>query len=111
MSLTPLAHSRQLISAGRTGGFVIFQDIPGKFDACELRYLSVARGAYCSTTIIYAGDVDVWHLETAQQLEAVSVKSHLPGPLRASVVAEFKFGKSTWTVCAVASSSPVRSES
>lgn len=45
-----------------------------------------------------SGDVDVWHLETAEQLEACSVKSDLPGPLRASVIAEYKIGKSTWKV-------------
>ena len=44
------------------------------------------------------GDVDIWHLETAEQLEASSVKSDLPGPLRASVVLEYKVGKSTWKV-------------
>lgn len=61
----------------------------------------LVSAALCNLRIgltVRAGDVDVWHLETAEQLEAASVKSDLPGPLRASVVLEYKVGKSTCKV-------------
>lgn len=44
------------------------------------------------------GDVDVWHLETAEPLEADSVSLHMSGPLRAAVALEYKYGKSSWKV-------------
>ena len=45
-----------------------------------------------------AWDVDIYHLETPTQLEAESTVMHMSGPLRAGVVTEYKFGKSTWKV-------------
>ena len=69
--------SRQLISPGRSAGFVIFEDTPSSFDAWE---------------------IDLPHLETATQLEAESVKVHQAGPIRASVVCQYRHGESTWSV-------------
>lgn len=47
---------------------------------------------------VFLGDVDVWHLETAEPLEAESVSLHMSGPLRPAVVLEYKYGKSSWKV-------------
>ena len=69
--------SRELISPNQTAGFVIYQDMPGRFDAW---------------------DVDIYHLETPQQLYAESVTVSSSGPLRASVTTEYKHGKSSWKV-------------
>ncbi|KAF5362894.1 hypothetical protein D9758_007045 [Tetrapyrgos nigripes] len=76
-SLVDIQQGRELIPEGATGGLVIFQDRPNYWDAW---------------------DVEIHHLETSKQLEFtnVSVVSH--GPLRASVKAEVKYGKSTITV-------------
>ena len=45
-----------------------------------------------------AWDVDIYHLETPTQLDAISVNIHMDGPLRAGVVTEYNVGKTTWKV-------------
>ncbi|KIL60738.1 glycoside hydrolase family 38 protein [Amanita muscaria Koide BX008] len=69
-SLLDVKQGRELIANGATGGLVIFEDRPNYWDAW---------------------DVEIHHLETAQQLKftSISVVSH--GPLRAAIAAELKY--------------------
>jgi alpha-mannosidase len=73
-SLLDVQLKRELISDGRSGGLVIFQDRPNYWDAW---------------------DVEIHHLETAQPLDFSNITVNAQGPLRASVEAEVKYGKST----------------
>ena len=52
---------------------------------------------YRSPTFDYA-DVEIYHLETPQPLEFSNVSITAQGPLRASITAEVKYGKSTINV-------------
>ncbi|GAA5936917.1 hypothetical protein JCM1841_001406 [Sporobolomyces salmonicolor] len=65
--------NRELILEGKTAGFVIFEDKPLNWDAW---------------------DVDAFHLETKEEVNASSVKVIEDGPLRAAVVATFHLGQS-----------------
>ncbi|KAH9965647.1 glycosyl hydrolases family 38 N-terminal domain-containing protein [Russula compacta] len=65
---------RELIPQGQTGGLTIFEDHPNYWDAW---------------------DVEVHHLEKAQQLKFANVKVVDPGPLHAAVETEVTYGKST----------------
>lgn len=69
-----LINRKELISPGQTGGLVIFEDHPNYWDAW---------------------DVDYFHEEKAQQLKFKTVDIIEKGPLRASVRAVTKYGKST----------------
>ncbi|KAK7464842.1 Glycoside hydrolase, 38 vacuolar alpha mannosidase [Stygiomarasmius scandens] len=73
-SLLDVQQGRELISEGATGGLVIFQDRPNYWDAW---------------------DVEIHHLETPKPLEFTNISLVSHGPLRASVKAEVKYGKST----------------
>jgi alpha-mannosidase len=76
-SLVDTRIGRELIEPGQTGGLVIFDDKPVYWPAW---------------------DVEVYHLETAKQLAFEEVSVVAQGPLRASVKAKLKYGKSTITV-------------
>ncbi|KAI0319402.1 glycoside hydrolase family 38 protein [Amylostereum chailletii] len=65
---------RELITKGKTGGLIIFEDRPNYWDAW---------------------DVEIHHLEKWQELKFGSVKILAEGPLRASVQTEVKYGSST----------------
>jgi alpha-mannosidase len=65
---------RELIPEGETGGLVIFEDRPNYWDAW---------------------DVEIHHLEKKRELQLSNIKVVAEGPLRASVAAEVKYGKST----------------
>ncbi|KAL4077552.1 glycoside hydrolase family 38 protein [Scleroderma citrinum] len=73
-SLYDVVLRRELIQQGCTGGIVIFDDKPNYWDAW---------------------DVEIHHLETRKPLEFSSVRVIAQGPLRASVEAQVKYGKST----------------
>ena len=88
---------RELLAPGSTGGLVIFDDRPNYWDAWGmslfLLFLSVVWWLNrCSL------DVEIHHLETAKRLEFTSVSVVAQGPLRGSVKAEVKYGKSLITV-------------
>jgi len=51
-----------------------------------------------STDLLLSLDVEIHHLETAKQLEFTNVSVVAQGPLRGSVRAEVKYGKSLVTV-------------
>jgi hypothetical protein len=72
-SILDLVKNRELLLEGQTAGFVIFQDQPLNWDAW---------------------DVDAFHLETKEEVEADEVEVKEDGPLRASVEARFRFGQS-----------------
>ncbi|GAA6040668.1 hypothetical protein JCM8097_000867 [Rhodosporidiobolus ruineniae] len=65
---------RELITEGKTGGLVIFQDQPLNWDAW---------------------DVDVFHLETKEEVDASSVQVIEDGPLRSSLLAIYHLKNST----------------
>ena len=89
-------YRRELIPQGQTGGLVIFEDHPNYWDAW-----GASRGAHMSASLVAHGplfgslDVEVHHLEKAQQIKFANVKIVAPGPLFASVESEVKFNKST----------------
>lgn len=68
---------RELIAPGKTGGLMAFEDKPLYWPAW---------------------DVEVYHLETAKELSFDEVTVVAQGPLRASVQAKLKYGKSTIVV-------------
>lgn len=72
-SILDKALDRQLILAGQTAGFVIFEDRPLNWSAW---------------------DVDIFHLETKSDIDASSVKIIEDGPFRATVLATYHFGSS-----------------
>lgn len=74
VSLVDLEHQRELILTGKSAGFVIYQDLPHAWDAW---------------------DVDIYHLETPEHLEASCVEVHENGPMRASLRIVTKMGQST----------------
>ncbi|KAH8115672.1 glycoside hydrolase family 38 protein [Phellopilus nigrolimitatus] len=76
-SLVDKQIGRELIVQGESGGMVIFEDRPGYWDAW---------------------DVEIHHLEKRTPLAFSDVKVIAKGPLRASVSAEVKFGKTTANV-------------
>ncbi|KAI0248419.1 glycoside hydrolase family 38 protein [Lactifluus subvellereus] len=73
-SLFDVRLKRELIPQGETGGLIIFEDHPNYWDAW---------------------DVEIHHLEKAKRLKFENVKIVASGPLRATVEAEVKYGKST----------------
>ncbi|KAI0270408.1 alpha-mannosidase [Gloeopeniophorella convolvens] len=73
-SLYDVQQQRELIPQGETGGLVIFEDRPNYWDAW---------------------DVEIHHLEKAQQLAFADIKVVERGPFRSSFEAEVKYGKST----------------
>ncbi|ORY82383.1 family 38 glycoside hydrolase [Leucosporidium creatinivorum] len=73
ISIVDTELNRELIEAGHSAGFVIFEDRPLNWDAW---------------------DVDLFHLETKAEVNATSVKVVEDGPLRASIVASFHVGHS-----------------
>ncbi|KAI0061336.1 glycoside hydrolase family 38 protein [Artomyces pyxidatus] len=76
-SLLDVKLGRELISKGKTGGLIIFEDRPNYWDAW---------------------DVEIHHLEKSQDLKFGGVKIVAEGPLRAAIEAEVKYGKSTINV-------------
>ncbi|SCV71207.1 BQ2448_2795 [Microbotryum intermedium] len=72
-SLIDIELNRELIDEGKAAGFVIFEDRPLNWDAW---------------------DVDVFHLETKEDVDASSVEVLEDGPMRAAIVATYHFGKS-----------------
>jgi alpha-mannosidase len=87
---------RELIPQGETGGLIIFEDHPNYWDAWGALHgtFIFVRYAY-SWTAFHGSDVEIHHLEKAQQLKFENVKIVASGPLRATVEAEVKYGKST----------------
>ena len=82
-SLYDIIYDRELILAGssaETGGLMTYDDFPLAYDAW---------------------DAEIYHLDCSHLIEFTDVKVGLQGPLRASLVATAKFGKSTvtMTVC------------
>jgi alpha-mannosidase len=73
-SLFDVRLRRELIPQGQTGGLMIFEDHPNYWDAW---------------------DVEIHHLEKAQQLKFANVRVVESGPLLAAVETEVKYGKST----------------
>lgn len=73
-SLFDVRLRRELIPQGQTGGLTIFEDHPNYWDAW---------------------DVEIHHLEKAQQLKFANIKVVASGPLLAAVETEVKYGKST----------------
>ncbi|KAA1467023.1 hypothetical protein DENSPDRAFT_876986 [Dentipellis sp. KUC8613] len=73
-SLYDVKLHRELISKGKTGGLIIFEDRPNYWDAW---------------------DVEIHHLEKAQELKFGDTKVVAEGPLRGSVLTQVKYGKST----------------
>jgi alpha-mannosidase len=87
---------RELIPQGQTGGLTIFEDHPNYWDAWGTFTVHIRRkeallliGSYGSP------DVEIHHLEKAQQLKFANVKVTASGPLLAAVETEVKYGKST----------------
>ncbi|KIY52201.1 glycoside hydrolase family 38 protein [Fistulina hepatica ATCC 64428] len=76
-SLLDVQLGRELLSRGSTGGLVVFQDWPNYWDAW---------------------DVEIHHLETPRPLFFDKVDIESAGPLRASVIAQLRYGKSTISV-------------
>ncbi|KAJ4488346.1 glycosyl hydrolases family 38 N-terminal domain-containing protein [Lentinula aciculospora] len=76
-SLVDVQLRRELIADGATGGLIIFEDRPNYWDAW---------------------DVEIHHLETTTSLKFTNVSVVAHGPLRASVQAQVKYGKSTINV-------------
>ncbi|KIK63743.1 glycoside hydrolase family 38 protein [Collybiopsis luxurians FD-317 M1] len=72
-SLIDVQLGRELIADGETGGLIIFEDRPNYWDAW---------------------DVEIHHLETPTPLRFTNVSVVAHGPLRASVQAQVKYGKS-----------------
>ncbi|KAF8583534.1 glycoside hydrolase family 38 protein [Ramaria rubella] len=73
-SLYDREQKRELIPTGSTGGLIIYDDRPNYWDAW---------------------DVEIHHLETPHILQFENAEVLDNGPVRASVVAEVKYGKST----------------
>ena len=85
-------YRRELIPEGQTGGLAIFEDHPNYWDAwgtSHETYILLLIGDFLGL------DVEVHHLEKAQQLKFGNVKVVAPGPLHAAVETEVKYGKST----------------
>ena len=79
-SLYDIINNRELILAGssaETGGLMTYDDFPLAYDAW---------------------DAEIYHLDCSHLIEFTDVKVGLQGPLRASLVATAKFGKSTVTM-------------
>ncbi|KAI0697456.1 galactose mutarotase-like domain-containing protein [Cytidiella melzeri] len=75
-SILDVQLGRELLETGKTGGLVIFEDWPNYWDAW---------------------DVEVHHLEKMTPLEFSNISVVAGGPLRASLRAVVKYGKSTIT--------------
>ncbi|KAH6912224.1 alpha-mannosidase [Coprinopsis sp. MPI-PUGE-AT-0042] len=91
-SLLDVAQDRELISAGQTGGLVIFEDRPNYWDAW---------------------DVEIHHLEVQKELKFSNIAVVAQGPLFAGVRAEVKYGQSTIviTISLSATTATVRDDS
>lgn len=106
-----LQFRRELVPAGSTGGLIIYDDRPNYWDAWGTCSYLCAPRILLNLEIL---DVEIHHLETPHPLKLTNVRVSENGPIRASVVAEVKYGKSTikTTVCcspyAVADHSPIR---
>ena len=85
---------RELLTPGKTGGLVIFNDRPNYWDAWGM----ISHRTYPDTAAKSGLDVEIHHLETVQPLEFSNISVVAEGPLRASVRSEFKFRQSTITV-------------
>lgn len=79
-SIYDVEHSRELIKPGSTGGFVIFQDLPLNWDAW---------------------DVDAFHLETKEEVNACEVELAQEGPLRASLRIKYPLSKASYVEAVV----------
>ncbi|THH17029.1 hypothetical protein EW146_g3709 [Bondarzewia mesenterica] len=77
ISLLDIQLGRELISKGKTGGLIIFEDRPNYWDAW---------------------DVEIHHLEKWQELKFSGIKIVAEGPLRASVLTKVEYGQSTINV-------------
>ena len=95
---------RELIPQGQTGGLTIFEDHPNYWDAWGAFTVHIRRSEALVLTGSYGNlDVEIHHLEKAQQLKFASVKVVASGPLLAAVETEVKYGKSTIKVTVSAS--------
>lgn len=74
ISITDTSLGRQILLPESKAGFVIFQDQPINFDAW---------------------DVDIFHLDTKESILASSIEVTEAKGLRASLVVQYEFGKST----------------
>ncbi|GAA5976513.1 hypothetical protein JCM11641_001325 [Rhodosporidiobolus odoratus] len=72
-SILDKEQGRELLLDGKTAGFVIFEDTPLSFDAWN---------------------VDAFHLETREEVDADHVEVKEDGPLKSSLTAVYQFGKS-----------------
>ena len=87
---------RELISQGQTGGLTIFEDHPNYWDAWGAFMAHIRRSEALLLTGSYGNsDVEIHHLEKAQQLKFANAKVIASGPLLAAVEKEIKYGKST----------------
>jgi alpha-mannosidase len=87
---------RELIPQGQTGGLTIFEDHPNYWDAWGAYTVHIRRSEALLLTGSYGiSDVEIHHLEKAQQLKFANVKAVASGPLLAAVETEVKYGKST----------------
>ncbi|KAI0085525.1 glycoside hydrolase family 38 protein [Irpex rosettiformis] len=89
-SILDVELGREMIEAGKTGGLVIFEDRPNYWDAW---------------------DVEVHHLEKATPLQFTNVSVVTGGPLRASLRAVIKYGKSTITTTLTIMAASIKHES
>ena len=94
-SADPLSRRRELIPDGETGGLVIFEDAPNFWDAWGVSILFIYR-RFRSEVI--CSDVEIHHLEKRQPLKFGNISVLEEGPLRAAVLAELKYGKSSINV-------------
>ncbi|GJJ13977.1 hypothetical protein Clacol_008234 [Clathrus columnatus] len=73
-SLVDTQQRRELIPTGKTGGLIIYDDRPNYWDAW---------------------DVEIHHLETPHVLRFTTISVAEKGPVRASLVGQLRYGKST----------------
>ena len=98
---------RELIPQGQTGGLTIFEDHPNYWDAWGAFTIhNCCSEALLLTESYESSDVEIHHLEKAQQLKFANVKIVVSGPLLAAVETEVKYGKSTIKVTVSARRSP-----
>ena len=96
MLVCPRDNRRELVPQGQTGGLTIFEDHPNYWDAWGAFTVHIPHSEALLLTRSYgSSDVEIHHLEKAQQLKFANVKAVASGPLLAAVETEIKYGKST----------------
>ena len=91
-----MSSRRELIHPGQTGGMVIFEDRPNYWDAWGENSCHTTRPGFlvAQGDPYFFLDVEIHHLETARPLMFSNLSLVASGPLRATVRAEVKVGKS-----------------